>query len=456
MRRLPDLIQKEDILELLELAEKTQQGTTKETIVKIIEQKMEEMFARTYFLISEKGKIKIADMNEIILRVKTVQMIFDGFASELDEKEFKKIAKKTGERIGRNFANEFLYLFLRKINKIPKDYEVFAHLWAAFDTKAALGNIDIVRFDHEDKEIEIEIDDSFLLRDTDSTHEKCSFMEGYIRGLLDEGFKELNRWLKETAYEKPRESLAVTDVNDMEKHNPLCKFIVTLKIEELPRAFDQYSTAKKLHYIDKNYNQAILHARITLECAFKEKLGIPFDSPISFHQLVKSISLQNIKGIDFHGVRKLYGEISEAIHEGNKVNTRQSCTSIMKVGETICELIRTALSEGQLMDARKYLEKQSQAMEESKKEYEQLQKDYFKAKESFELVEKEKEIEIAEKKQHLIDQIRIIKRTINNIDDQLAYHPPGEKPIDLLTKKQEIQIELKKLEDELDNLDKDR
>jgi len=454
MKSLPNLIEKEDIPELLELAEKVEEETAKETIIKTIEQKMDEMFAKTFFLVSEKGKIKVSDMDEIMFRVKTIQMIFDGFASGLSKKEYKEIAKKTGERIGRNFANEFFYLFLRRMNKIPRDYEVFAHIWAGFDTKAALGNIDIVNFNQGNKEIVIEIKDSFLLRGSNGTHENCSFMEGYIYGILDEGFKELNRWLKATPYENPVESLAVADVEETERHNPLCKFLVALEIEQLSHAFDQYSTTKKLHYMEKKYDQASVHARITLEYAFKEKLDVPFNSHISFHQLVKSISTQNIQGIDFRGIRKMYGKISEAMHMGSEVSKKQSYAAIAKVGETIRELIKVILSEGQMMDAKKYIKKQPQTMDEYKRQYKQLEEEYSKAKTSFELETKKKEIEIAEEKLHLTKQIRIAKRTLNNIDDQLAIYPPGEKPINLLNKKQEMQSEFHRLEAKLNEIKK--
>ncbi|MBU7045928.1 MAG: hypothetical protein HXS54_05780 [Theionarchaea archaeon] len=265
---------------------------------------------------------------------------------------YDETVKKIGETMGRNFANDFIFELLRKKNKIPKNFEVFANLWAGFDSKAGFGDIFIDEFSEEKKQIAITIVDSFLVRKTGDDHRSCGFMVGYIKGILDEGFKEYYRWALEIDYLKiPGRVFEVSRV-DHSGTGQLCKFDVQLKEEELTETFDIYSKCKKAYY-EGRFDDVIFLARVTIEICLRERIGLPRDSRVSTFKILGILKKKKVATVDFEEIKSLYSSLSKVIHSSKK-SDKQYCSNVIDILSNIVHSVnRIDLSVSEWNEIRK-------------------------------------------------------------------------------------------------------
>ncbi len=170
------------------------------------------------------GQLIIGCTVNVALRAKTIQQLLISF-QEFSDKDFNRIVKDSGRRVGDDFAADLKQeLIMRKIKKIvragkaPDLLKEKLRLWGKYDSSTGMGIF-------ETDQIEITIDDlrgyillknSFIAHDRRAEEPTCVFIEGYIEGII-------NRLLGAQVTVKEVECSAVNS-------SEYCKFEVTKKL----------------------------------------------------------------------------------------------------------------------------------------------------------------------------------------------------------------------------------
>jgi len=159
-----------------------------------------------YFLYSFKGIIKtfsnrwhfvegqliIGNTTNVALRTETIQEILDGFREETGER-YEIIIRKIGRKIGVNFARdlkkELKQLKIDAIIKIGREPGLIKEklrLWAKYDSETGIGIFDTAQVDISIEGLKgcISLRNSFLAHDKRSESPSCTFLEGYLEGIM--------------------------------------------------------------------------------------------------------------------------------------------------------------------------------------------------------------------------------------------------------------------------------
>ncbi|UCE74199.1 MAG: hypothetical protein JSV56_00460 [Methanomassiliicoccales archaeon] len=255
------------------------------------------------------GKINIADEPEAVLRIETVDQLIDNLGKFIDKGIFKNALRKTGTAIGRSFAYTLLNMYSEE-NICP--YETYTKFWAATDQKYGWGKISILKKNKNGSAEKLKIKNSFIARDN---HNRCAFMEGYIKGVLDEGFRFTCYDLEKEGYEiLPTPRVQVEKVKEIESKRNWCIFQVKYSnesyIESYVQLFKCYHMLKR-----KDYRDFYKNLRIPIEYATKTFLGLRPKSRIPTHKILSKMKNKNIEWLDFNSIESLYKICSTSVHE---------------------------------------------------------------------------------------------------------------------------------------------
>jgi len=221
----------------------------------------------------------IPEVPAITISIDTFHALIEPTFGEVNEAYWSK-----GVKAGKIFAKKYIN-FLRYEVGVPESISHLLKGWAFFDTGANWGTFDI-NHDEEQNKIIIFFENNFLNRNIEKDkHEFCPFIEGYIYGVLRISLKYYPRWYKNVTKINPQ-NINFTPISVKEEpEGDKCKFIVSLKPEELTEAFD------KIYYIENliengDLRRIPLEIRVMLENALKIKLGINYEERIYVPQLL--------------------------------------------------------------------------------------------------------------------------------------------------------------------------
>jgi hypothetical protein len=320
MKNIPDLVSTDNTDEIHELSK----SIVLRNIVNPVRNALD-MFEKNISRL-----IFLPDIPHVEFRLQTVQMIFDAMSEELKGGQYRQFLRRIGESVGKTLG-ESIMGFLVKNNKLPKTDDVLTKLWNEWDMVAGWGKISSV---HKEDEIIITYEDGFLTRGRElDKHRHCPFLEGYIMGFLWVTIKERYRWFKRTITEPTHPPMEPVEV--MEKPaGDKCHFIVRLREEELPLAFDALSEARR-HFRLGDYDQCAHDLRISMELAFKEKIGIGKDDKTSVLRIMKSFRGKKVT-LKYKTLDRIYNSTSRVIH-GSKKSGRADCEEIVNAWRLILE-----------------------------------------------------------------------------------------------------------------------
>ena len=187
------------------------------------------------------------------------------------------------------FAKKYID-FLRFEIGLPDSLFYVLKGWTIFDTGANWGKFDISGYE-ENKRIIVTVENSFLTRPLlEDKHRFCVFMTGYIEGVLWTCLNYYPRWWKQITKQNITRIEPVTIEETTERDT--CRFIVTLKEEELSECFDQLFEIEKLVESD-NLRKIPTEIRTVIETALKKKLGIDSKEIIYVPQLLVPFKKQS-------------------------------------------------------------------------------------------------------------------------------------------------------------------
>jgi predicted hydrocarbon binding protein len=139
------------------------------------------------------GRLKIGNTINVALRAYTVQRILRHVEQALGEGASSQLLRQAGRDCGESFAQELraelIQLGENSIVKSGKTSETFRKkldLWARYDSSTGMGVFDVshVVLDGNLLKGRIVIRNSFLAFDRHTESHTCSFLEGYIEGVV--------------------------------------------------------------------------------------------------------------------------------------------------------------------------------------------------------------------------------------------------------------------------------
>lgn len=281
------------------------------------------------------GSLKRAGTPHVLLRIKTLHTIFDGFKKTLDN-QYVDVLRKIGENVGFSFSVDLIdYLEIDKA-KIPVDYNALIGFWSLFDSRADMGDFTI-KLDENNRKIEVNIRDNFLTKEYENDqHRHCAFFEGYIEGVLDGAFCQWTRWIYKSIYKPPRTLWQIIRVKENGKDNQ-CHFTADIIKEK-------YLTPRNLlvdailAFRKGDHKGAMLHARKGLENAIKEPIKLTETDKVKFTQLVKAYKKNQVE-ISYTKWADLYEAMSDiAAHSRRNITEEESLENINQTRNLIKEM----------------------------------------------------------------------------------------------------------------------
>lgn len=321
---------------------------------------------------SLRTRVLIPDVPHIVMRDLTLQALLESFLDKLGRKEFREAMLEGGELVGMSFADNLIG-FLMDIGKLPDDVELLMNIWTAFDTNAGWGTFTT---SVDKNRIKVTIEDSFVTRGLEKdVHRNCSFLEGYIRGLLWGMLKQYYRWYKHEVKLAQLQLLEPKNVSHSgQPSEAMCTFEVELIEEELKEAFDLYYEAT-MAIRNNELPKAAQYLRSCLEYALKQKMGIE-EEKVSLVVILNALkkSPEILKGRILTLADNIYGRTSDIIHAPDKFSpTKQRYLSWLGDASIILKILeQQQLSETQKEAVRKNIKeirretKNSEGKEEKK------------------------------------------------------------------------------------------
>ena len=312
-------------------------------ITEIIDEDLSEFFTKEVAVLNMDA-LKKAGMPHVMLRVGTIQTILDEFRKAL-EPGYESALREIGEQVGLTFSIDLIN-FLRKSMNLPLDQEALLEFWAIFDSSADMGKISVdPRI--KDNRIQVGIENSFLTKNyEEDKHRHCAFFQGYIRGVVDTSICQWTRWIAETRYAPPAQKWWVESVvKGCPPASENCEFVVNLLEERYPQSRSAFSSSIR-SIQQQNYGDASLSARLALERALKEPLGIDDEVPVSFARLLKAYQETQVP-LAYSRWLFSYDEISKTAHEVRIVNYHEAIGTILSVKKLLDEWTQISLSEEQ-------------------------------------------------------------------------------------------------------------
>jgi len=138
------------------------------------------------------GQLIIGNTVNVALRTKTVQELLNAFNRELGENG-DIIIKKVGKNIGESFADDLKRELVQrgiksivKPGKDPKFLKEKLDLWAEYDSSTGMGTFKVeqVKITIDGLHGHILVKNSFLAHDMQSEIPTCTFIEGYLEGVM--------------------------------------------------------------------------------------------------------------------------------------------------------------------------------------------------------------------------------------------------------------------------------
>lgn len=326
------------------------------------------------------GTLLKTGMETVSFRTKTFGLLLDALTANYKKDTYENILRTVGELTGSSFSLD-LFHYLRKIQKIPKDYEALLHFWAGYDSSAGFGIIEIKDFSEDDKYIDINVSNSYLVRsqkekEKENWHKYCSYLEGYIYGTLYESLSELYHLLDETEIYRPPNNLLkpILPIQDKPK-DTICQFRVNIDIEKLTHASKQLYKAKK-GYRDRSYIEGASSARTVFEYSLKELFDIPLEDPTSFYRLRRGFfdycPSKDIK-VKLKHYDSAYAKASEILHKDREASP-ELCNEILeKAMGFLRDVSNSEMTRGQKSDAIEFITKKPESKTEQSQELQHLQ-----------------------------------------------------------------------------------
>lgn len=318
-----------------QMSEKLKDDVTQQVIrpISLALEQLQEIYAHLLLL---------PEVKTVTMRTDTLQSILSNFEAEISDR-YPPVLEKAGRSIGRSFAEDFVQT-LRSIKRIPVSMKALMSFWLEIESRAHWGDFDIRQF-KQDK-VTISVKDFFLTRGlSDHIHRNCSFMEGYIESFLWEATKTCSRWYQSEygtlATNRFPEPISVKDIPFGDR----CRFVISLKKEELTEAFNELYQAKDLFSTDKHRSVAV-SIRAALEMAFKSKIGIDASKQAPVTSIIRAFrDLDLLPSLSYQTIKDVYGRSSAIIHKSVPA-TRETSTLIIRDTEEVLRVLElTSLTE---------------------------------------------------------------------------------------------------------------
>jgi predicted hydrocarbon binding protein len=143
--------------------------------------------------ITKDGQLRIGNTINVALRTKTVQILLNAFEKVLPQR-FKEIERQAGLSVGQSFAEDLkreLMMYREEaIFKSGREIQLMREkllLWAKYDSSTGMGLFTIgdPEYTHmHGLRVELKVTNSFLTCDRRSDTPVCTFLEGYIEGVV--------------------------------------------------------------------------------------------------------------------------------------------------------------------------------------------------------------------------------------------------------------------------------
>lgn len=413
----------EDINKIVGLVDESARNKLKEDVADLVGQQIDDILnQRPLSFNKELGMLLKSDMPTVSFRRETIQQIFNMFHEVIrDREKYQSLTWKTGIKIGANFCMD-LMKFFTNIKQIPRSYDVFLDFWARFDSTAGWGLISIKRFDLEKMSLQIEVQNSFLVGDSDN-HIHCPFVGGYIFGILGIGFDFVFKILERNEYLPPNKRLIPKAFE--EKSGSKCVFIFTFDEVKFKNSFDKFFEALFAHLEDDD-NAAVRSLRSSIEFIAKEKLDVPLKEQTSFFRLLKVFKDLNIQEIDYKEIERAHAILSEILHGIRKHFNKTLVSELIEIShDFILKVEKLTLSKGQITDAKEYLEMGPQTRKE-----------------------------VQEELKHLNALLEMHQKQLRILEIDLAKYGPGEKPVHKQTQWMEVKDQIGQIKKRINEIKK--
>lgn len=250
----------------------------------------------------------LPDVPAITISVDTFYTLIEPFSGDA-----KEAYKLKGMEAGEIFAKKYID-FLRYKVGVPQSIWHLLKGWAFFDTGANWGTFDIF-YEEEQKKVIVTLENSFLTRKLEKDkHRFCSFMDGYIEGILWTCLKYYPRWYKDVLGHIPANMNIEPILVKEEPEGDICRFIVSLQPEELADIFDMmYGIDRLIECGD--LRRIPLEIRMVLEIALKKKLAIKEEERIYVPQLLTPFkALKDKRKMNIKKISNIYAWASRDAH----------------------------------------------------------------------------------------------------------------------------------------------
>lgn len=272
----------------------------------------------------------LPDVPAITISVDTFYTLIEPFSGDV-----KEVYKSKGVGAGKIFAKKYID-FLRYEVGVPQSIWHLLKGWAFFDTGANWGTFDVF-YDAEQKKVIVTLTNSFLTRKLEKDkHRFCSFMAGYIEGVLWTCLKYYPRWYKDVLGHIPSNINIAPILVKEEPEGDICRFIVSLQQEELANAFDMLYNIERL-IEGRDLRRIPLEIRTVLETALKKKLAINEEERIYVPQLLTPFkALKDKRRMNIKRITKIYAWASRDAH----LTVTYSKEEILKNLEIVADFLR--------------------------------------------------------------------------------------------------------------------
>ena len=311
-----------------------------ESIRTIVDRSIEDYLTKNPMI--NMDALKKAGTPHVLLRIKTLHTILDGFRWMLKE-QYSPTLREIGERVGFGFSIDFIK-YLKNNDKIPLNYDALLTFWSIFDSSADMGLI-TVNLEESTEKINVEIENSFLAKGyNEEIHRHCPFFEGYILGVIDGAMCQWIRWISDSFFKSPLNKWQAIDVKENRNYQN-CTFTVTIMKEKYQKTRDSLVVSiEEFQKVKPNYEEANKMARIALECAVKEPIGLTDADAVSFTRLIKTYQKFEVP-LSYPKWISLYDLLSGVLHGRISIDENTILENLTETKKLIDEWSRISLSD---------------------------------------------------------------------------------------------------------------
>lgn len=210
----------------------------------------------------------VPSVEHIVISQVTATALFDALWN-LDGAKAPDIARAIGENAGVRFSDS-LWDWLVAIGRAPADVTALLELWTTIDSSANWGTMAFSKLD--EGRFAVYVTNSFLTRATNSSHDFCAFMEGYIFGFAWNSLKEMHHWTNADRRSPSNSGIAAV-IRTCGANR--CSFEIQTEEDRLSRAYDEFMIARQQMRTQPELIDAqVAPLRRSLEAGFKAKLDL--------------------------------------------------------------------------------------------------------------------------------------------------------------------------------------